>query len=72
MYFKRKAIVNQLLEKGLKRENITVSNKDTRTDDDFYSHVAYKKGNIGKNGRFIRYRGMVLRSARSTFVMSNK
>ena len=49
----RTAIINQLLEKGLKRENITVSNKDTRTDDDFYSHVAYKKGNISKNGRFI-------------------
>lgn len=49
----REAIVNQLLEKGLKKENITVSDKDTRTDDDFYSHVAYKKGNISKNGRFI-------------------
>lgn len=49
----REATINQLLEKGLKKENITVSNKDTRTDDDFYSHVAYKKGDISKNGRFI-------------------
>ena len=49
----REATINQLLEKGLKKENITVLNKDTRTDGDFYSHVAYKKGDISKNGRFI-------------------
>lgn len=49
----RAAIINQLLEKGLKKENMIVSNKDTRTDNDFYSHAAYKKGNASKNGRFI-------------------
>ena len=49
----RKAIVNQLLSKGLQKENMIISDKDTRTDNDFYSHVAYKKGDINKNGRFI-------------------
>ena len=49
----RKAIVNQLLSKGLQKENMIISDKDTREDNDFYSHVAYKKGDINKNGRFI-------------------
>ena len=49
----RNAIVNQLLSKGLQKENMIISDKDTRTDNDFYSHVAYKKGELNKNGRFI-------------------
>ena len=49
----RNAIVNQLLSKGLQKENMIISDKDTRRDNDFYFHVAYKKGDINKNGRFI-------------------
>ena len=43
------AIINQLKEIGI--TNITVSNKDTVTDKEHYSHSAASKGNLLKKGQ---------------------
>lgn len=49
----REAIKNQLIEEGLKKENINISPLDTKENKDFYSHSAYKNGDITKKGRFL-------------------
>lgn len=49
----REAIKNQLIEEGIKNENINISPLDTKENKEFYSHCAYKNGDISKNGRFL-------------------
>lgn len=49
----REAIKNQLIEEGIKKENINISPLDTKENQDFYSHCAYKNGDITKKGRFL-------------------
>lgn len=48
-----KAIEVQLLELGVKKDNIEFSNIDTYSDLNYYSHRAYNKGNKNKSGRFM-------------------
>lgn len=45
-------IVGQLTGVGVKQENIEVSDVDTATDKNYYSHSQYLKGNEAEKGRF--------------------
>lgn len=47
----RKAIMFQLMRRGV--SGVTLSTKDTITDDNYYSNYAYKHGDESKNGRFL-------------------
>lgn len=48
----KEAAFEQLQKTGVKLENITDNPADTATDDDYYSHSEFLKGNKTSDGRF--------------------